>query len=171
MLLLSEIRLNEHNPTTTIRLNDYNPCEYFRHQVASDVLGHLPQQCRERYMTAAFLAQLTSGFRRVSTSLLCVYDDSRGSSRKPAPSPSPRSSLTHAHRSLGYRNKPQPLAKSARLMYLGVYDSRVSSCKPAPSPCPRSSLTHAHRSIGYRNKPQPLPKSARLNVLEVVGIS
>ena len=79
-----------------------------------------------------------------------------------APALSPCSSLTHAHRSIGYRNRnPQPLADSAaRLMYLRVYDSRDSSRQPAPSPSLCYSLTHAHRSIGYRNRnPQPLVDS------------
>jgi hypothetical protein len=44
---------------------------------------------------------------------LRVYD-SRDSSRQPAPSPSVCCSLTHVHRSIGYRNRnPQPLAESA----------------------------------------------------------
>ena len=101
---------------------------------------------------------------------LRVYD-SRDSSRQPAPSPSLCHSLTHAHRSIGYRNlNPQPLADSpARLMYLRVYDSRDSSRQPAPSPSLCYSLTHAHRSIGYRNRnPQPLAdSSARLMYLRV----
>jgi hypothetical protein len=60
----------------------------------------------------------------------------RDSSRQPAPSPSLCYSLTHTHRSIGYRNRnPQPLAdSSARLMYLRVYDSRVSSHQTSPSP-------------------------------------
>ena len=106
---------------------------------------------------------------------LRVYD-SRDSSRQPAPSPSLYYSLTHAHRSIGYRNRnPQPLAdssarladSSARLMYLRVYDSRDSSRQPAPSPSLCYSLTHAHRSIGYRHRnPQPLAdSSARLITL------
>ena len=57
--------------------------------------------------------------------------------------------LTHAHRSIGYRNRnPQPLAdSSARLMYLRVYDSRVSSHQPPPSPSLFYLLTHAHRTL------------------------
>jgi len=88
-----------------------------------------------------------------------------------APALSPCSSLTHAHRSIAYRNRnPQPLAESAaRLMYLRVYDSRDSSSQPAPSPSLCYSLTHAHRSIGYRKQyPQPLAESAaRLMYLRV----
>jgi hypothetical protein len=80
-------------------------------------------------------------------------------------------SLTHAHRSIGYRNRnPQPLADSSvRLMYLRVYDIRDSSQQSAHSPSLSYSLTHAHRSIGYRNRnPQPLTdSSARLMYLRV----
>jgi hypothetical protein len=76
---------------------------------------------------------------------LRVYT-SRDSSHQPAPSPSLCYSLTHAHRSIGYRNRnPQPLADSStRLMYLRVYDSRDSSYHPAPSPSICYSVTHAH---------------------------
>jgi hypothetical protein len=93
---------------------------------------------------------------------LRVYD-SRDSSRQTAPSPSLCYSLTHGHRSIGYRNRnPQHLADSStRLMYLRVYDSRVNSRQTAPSPSLCYSLTHAHRSIGYRNRnPQRLADSA-----------
>ncbi len=93
---------------------------------------------------------------------LRVYD-SRDSSRQPAPSPSLSYSLTHPHRSIGYRNRnPQLLSESVvRLMYLRVYDSRDSSRQPAPSPSLWYSLTHGHRSIGYRNRnPQLLAGSA-----------
>jgi hypothetical protein len=49
---------------------------------------------------------------------LSVYDN-RDSACVPAPSPSPRSSLTHAHRCIGYRNPTfHILPTSARLMYL-----------------------------------------------------
>jgi hypothetical protein len=101
---------------------------------------------------------------------LRVYD-SRDSSRQPAPSPSLGYSLTHAHRSIGHRNRnPQPLAEStSRLMYVSVYDSRDNSHQPAPSPSPCYPLTHAYRSIGYRNhNPQPLTESvSRLMHLRV----
>ncbi len=76
---------------------------------------------------------------------------------------SPCYSLTHAHRSIGYRKRnPQPLSDStARLMYLRVYDSRDSSHQPAPSPSLYYSLTQSHRSIGYHNlNPQFLTDSA-----------
>ena len=79
---------------------------------------------------------------------LRVYD-SRDSSRQPAPSPSLCYTLTHAHRSIGYRNRnPQPLVdSSARLMYLRVYDNRDSSRQSAPSPSLCYSLTHAHSTL------------------------
>jgi hypothetical protein len=100
-----------------------------------------------------------------------VYIDSRDSSRQPAPSPSLCYLLTHAHRSIGYRNhNPQVLGESAaRLMYLRGYDRRDISRQPAPSPSLCYSLTHEHRSIGYRNRnPQLLAESvARLMYLRV----
>jgi hypothetical protein len=62
--------------------------------------------------------------------------------------------LTHAHRSIGYRNhSPQLLTESVvKLMYLRVYDSRDSSRQPAPSPSLCYSLTHTHTSIGHQNR-------------------
>ena len=79
---------------------------------------------------------------------LRVYD-SRDSSRQPAPSPSLCYSLTHTHRSTGYRNHdPHPLTESvARLMYLRVHDSRDSSHQSAPSPSLCYSLTHVHNTL------------------------
>ena len=66
---------------------------------------------------------------------LSVYD-SRDSACVPAPSPFPRSSLTHAHRCIGYRNTTwHIMPKSARLMYLSVYVSRLAST-PSPLPSP-----------------------------------
>jgi hypothetical protein len=58
-------------------------------------------------------------------------------------------SLTHAHRSIGYRNpNPQPMSdSSARLMYLRVYDSRVSSHQSTPSPSLCYLITHAHSTL------------------------
>jgi hypothetical protein len=58
-------------------------------------------------------------------------------------------SLTHAHRSIGYRNRnPQLLAESAaRLVHLRVYDNRDSSHQSAPSPSLSYSLTHAHNTL------------------------
>ena len=51
----------------TIPLNDYNPTkDSFWRQVAAEIPGRLPQQCRERYMPAAFWAELTWGFLRIS---------------------------------------------------------------------------------------------------------
>ncbi len=115
--------------------------------------------------------------------------DSRDRSCQPAPSPSLCYSLTHAHRSIGYRNRipvpmiqthkftqvhgyhnPQPLSESSsRLMYLRVYDNRDRSCHPSTSPSLSYSLTHKHRSIGYHNhNPKPLTDSStRLMYLRV----
>jgi hypothetical protein len=51
----------------TIPLNDYKPkWDFFWKQVAAEIPGRLTQQCRERYMPAAFLAQLTLGFLCIS---------------------------------------------------------------------------------------------------------
>ena len=61
-----------------------------------------------------------------------VYDN-RDNSCNSTPSPSLRSSITHAHRSIGHHNHPQSLAKSTRLRYLSMFDSRVAS---TPSPLP-----------------------------------
>jgi hypothetical protein len=45
--------------------NNYNPTgNSFWNQVASEIPGHLPEQCRERYRTADFLAKLTFMFLR-----------------------------------------------------------------------------------------------------------
>ncbi len=65
------------------------------------------------------------------------------------PALSPCYSLTHAHRSIGYRNhNPQLLAESAaRLMYLRVYDSRDSSHQPVPSASLCYSLTLTHNTL------------------------
>ena len=53
--------------STKIRPNSYNPdCDVFWNLVAEEIPGRLPQQCRERYMPAAYLARLTWGFLRIS---------------------------------------------------------------------------------------------------------
>ena len=59
------------------------------------------------------------------TNAFMLYDN-RDSSRQPAPSPSLCYSLTHAYRSIGYRNRnSQPLAESdVRLMYSRAHDRR-----------------------------------------------
>ena len=45
--------------STKIRLNTYNSIwDGFWNLVSEEIPGRLPQQCRERYMPAAFLAQL-----------------------------------------------------------------------------------------------------------------
>jgi hypothetical protein len=82
----------------------------------------------------------------------------------PTCTPSLCYSLTHAHRSIGYRNRnPQPLADSAtRLMYLRVYDNRDSSHQSAPSPSLSYSLTHAHST-------SPHPHSSRWHALRYFG--
>ena len=89
---------------------------------------------------------------------------SRVGSHQSAPSPSLCYSLTHAHRSIGYRNRnPQLLADSAaRLMYLRVYGSRVSSHQLAPSPSLCYFLTHSHNTL-------PTPSSSRSHALRCFG--
>jgi hypothetical protein len=73
----------------------------------------------------------------------------RDTSRLPAPSPSLYYSITHSHRSIGYRNhNPQPLTDSATsLMHLRVYDSRDNSHQSSPSPSIYYSLTHVHSTL------------------------
>ena len=69
----------------------------------------------------------------------------------PAPTPCSRSSLSHAHRSMGlFRNQTFALAAadSARPIDYSVSDIRVEFT-PAPTPCSCSSLSDAHRSIGF----------------------
>ena len=138
-------------------------------EVAWELTGHSEQQCKERYHLADTIVDLTFVFLRVifrgspflpSSHVLTKDADSADSARPlhysksdrrvaRAPALSPCSSLTHAHRSIGYRNRnPQPLAESAaRLMYLRVYDSRDSSHQSAPSPSVFYSLTHAHSTL------------------------
>ena len=117
-------------------------------EVASELPGRLLQQRKERYRLADTVVELKFVFLRVifrvcpflrSSYVLTKDADSTDSARPihystsdrrvaRASVLSPRSSLTHAHRSIGYRNRnPQPL-------YLRVYDSRDSSRQPAPSP-------------------------------------
>jgi len=152
--------------STKIRLNSYNPdWDVWWNRVAEEIPGHLPPQCRARYMSAAFLAQLTWVFLHISVGRVrcapvCPSHDNRSkdsdtativyeSPPSPAPSPSSPSSLTHVHRCIGYHNhNPQPLAESSvRLMYLRVYDSRDTSRQSAPSPSLCYSLTHVHSTL------------------------
>ena len=162
-------------------------------EVAWELPGRSEQQCKERYRLADTVVELTFVFLRVTfhgspflrSSHVLTKDADSADSARPlhysksdrrvarAPALSPCSSLTHAHRSIGYRNRnPQPLAESAaRLMYLRVYDSRVNSHQSdsVPSPSLSYSLIHSHRSIGYRNRnPQLLAESVeRLMYLRV----
>jgi hypothetical protein len=52
-----------------------------------------------------------------------IYLSVSDSACAPAPSPPPRSSLTHAHRCIGPRDATRSAAKPARLMYLSVSES------------------------------------------------
>jgi hypothetical protein len=86
-----------------------------------------------------------------------IYKDSRDTSRQPAPSPFLCYSLTHAHRSVGYRNRnPQPLTESdSRLMYLRVYDSRDTS-RQSVCTLPVPILpTHTYTQVHWLSQPQP----------------
>ncbi len=94
-------------------------------EVVWEMSGRLPQQCQERYRRVHILTEWTLVFLCVTfrgspfihyaptSSLLCVYNDNRDSSSKTTPSPSLSYSVTHAHRSIGYRNHIQPLTESA----------------------------------------------------------
>ena len=117
-------------------------------EVASELPGRSKQQCQERYRLANTVVELTFVFLRVTfrrspflrSSHVLTKDADPADSARPlhysksdrrvarAPALSTCSSLTHAHRSIGYRNRnPQPLPDSAaRLMHL---------------------LTHAHRTL------------------------
>ncbi len=87
--------------------------------------------------------------RRILYDLFTTVHQLPSSESAPCPSPSPCYSLTHAHRSICYRNcNPQPLAESsARLMYLCVHDSRDNSRQSAPSPSLCYKFTHAHITL------------------------
>jgi hypothetical protein len=74
-------------------------------------------------------------------------------SDKTTPFPSLRSSPTHAHRCIGYRNNPQSLPKSTKLMYLSdehMTTGITLASPPWPSTSLRSSRTHPHSPIGYQ---------------------
>jgi len=81
---------------------------------------------------------------------LRVYDN-RAISSKTTPSPSSLwHSLTHPHRSIGYRNIPQPLVESvARLIYLRVYDNRARSqvLRQHPPRRPYNTRSHIHTGL------------------------
>jgi hypothetical protein len=138
-------------------------------EVASELPGRSKQQCKERYRLANTVVELTFVFLRVTfrrspflrSSHVLTKDADPADSARPlhysksdrrvarAPVLSPCSSLTHAHRSIGYRNhNPQSLAESVvRLMYLRVYDTRDSSRQTVPSPSLCYSFTHAHSTL------------------------
>ncbi len=155
--------------------------------------GRSEQQCKEHYslpqsvveLTFVFLCITFRGSPFLRSSHVLTKDADSVVSARPlhysksdcrvtlVPPLSPCSSLTHAHRSIGYHNRnPQSLAESVtRLMYLRVYDNRDRSNQSAPSPSLCYSLTHTHRSIGHRNRnPQLLAESVtRLMYLREYG--
>ncbi len=106
------------------------------------------QNCTSRLTDSIFRTPQLLADSAARLMHLRVYD-SRDSSRQLPPSPSLFYSLTHAHRSIGYRNRnPHLLADfAARLMYSRVYDNRDTSHQSAPSPSLSSSLTHAHNTL------------------------
>jgi hypothetical protein len=103
--------------------------------------------CTVVQLTFVFLRVIFRGSPAFRSSHVLTKDtDSSDSERPPhysksdsklsrTPELSPSYSITHTHRSIGYRYRnPQLLTGSAaRLMYLRVYDSRDISRQPAPS--------------------------------------
>jgi hypothetical protein len=79
-------------------------------------------------------------------SLLYVSSDRWDRSRQTAPSPPLCYSLTHAHRSIGYRNlNPQSLSESVvRPMYLRVLQCQSTYLLPARTLPVRILLTHTY---------------------------
>ena len=87
----------------------------------------------------------------------------------PAPTPCSRSSLSHAHRSMGFfRNQTfvLPAADSTRPIDYCVSDSRVEfTPTPTPSSCP--SLSHTHSSMGFfRNQTFALPATGSVRPID-----
>ena len=92
--------------STKMRLTSYNPdWDVWWNRVAEEIPGRLPQQCRVRYMPAAFLAQLTWVFLRISVGRVrcapaCVSNDSRSKGSDTA--------------TIAYASPPSDSADSAR---------------------------------------------------------
>jgi hypothetical protein len=136
---------------------------------------HLPRPYANRshmHTGPLVIATATPSFSVAESATRLMYHslrvyDSRDSSRQPAPSPSLCYSFTHAHRSIGYRNRnPQLLAESAaRLMYLRVYDSRDGSRQSTPSEAPRPYDTRSH----MHTTPSPRPRSSRSHAFRYFG--
>ena len=87
-----------------------------------------------------------------------------------------RSSLTHTHRFLGFRNSTPDILLSVfsvRLTTLLRVSVRRVEHTPSPSPCPHSSLTHTHRFLGSRNSTPDILTvfSVRLTTLLRVSVS
>jgi hypothetical protein len=64
-----------------------------------------------------------------------MYPSISDNTYEPAPSPSPRFSITHARRCIGPRNTTSPMATPTRLMYLSVFDPvdpEIPVCLPQP---------------------------------------
>ncbi len=133
--------------------------------VGRRVCSWSPRKQREKKNEDTAYLQLRG---RICEWYLSVYDSGDGVSEH-AVSPSPPSSLTHIHRSIGSRNGPrQMLCTSVKLTYLSVYDSGDGISEHTSFPTPPSSLTDVHRCIGSRNATrQTLPTSVKLTYLSV----
>ena len=88
---------------------------------------------------------------RTYVKLKCVYDNASRGGGKRFRCYERRSSLSHAHRSMGFfLNKTFTLAAadSVRPIDYSVSDIRVEFT-PAPTPSSRSSFSHTHRSMVF----------------------
>ncbi len=100
--------------------------------------------------------------------LWLTYLQSRDGASESAPSPSPPSSLTHAHRCVGSRNPNwHTWPNSGRLTYLSVYDRRdvVSDLSTSRPPPP-----HSHMYTVYNSKLSPRPHSSLSCTLRSFGV-
>jgi hypothetical protein len=124
-------------------------------EVAWELPGRSEQQCIESYRLADTVVTLTFVFLRVtfrgfpslrSSHVLTKDADSAYSARpihystfdasppSPAPSLSPPSSLTHAHRCIGSRNPTRhSVPNCARLMYFSIMTAEMAFLSPHPS--------------------------------------
>ena len=103
------------------------PCEQppqSPHPPVSTLLAHTCTQVHRSTQRNQPLAQLA---RLMISSVSDV-------AYEPAPSPSPRFSLTHTRRCIGPRNATSPMATPARLMFLSGFDNSTVVCERLPSP-------------------------------------
>jgi hypothetical protein len=113
-----------------IPLDAYHPTwDSFWNQVAAEIAGRLPRQCRERYMPGAFLAQLTWAFLCISvvaidmgfSAYICCQQI--------------------------YAERPMSIApkKYRAPFYVYLMTAEIALASPSPSTSLCYSLTHAHR--------------------------